>query len=133
MWCQFISFNDQIVFEKMRKSIQESYQLALENILFLFLVFSDLCIVIAIIYIMFSLEYHNYCVLCGLALRCLTPLSTIFQLYRLSVLLVEETRVPIENHQTTDKLYHIKLYQVHLSMSGIRPHNFNGDRYWLLR
>ena len=33
----------------------------------------------------------------------LTPLSTIFQLYRWrSVLLVEETRVPGENHQPVD-------------------------------
>jgi hypothetical protein len=30
---------------------------------------------------------------------CFTPLSTIFQLYRGGVLLVEETRVPGENHR----------------------------------
>ena len=59
-----------------------------------------------------------------IGLECFTPLSTIFQLYCASVLLVEETGVTSKKPRPvadTDKIYHIKLYRVHLGTS-IRTH-----------
>ena len=77
-----------------------------------------------------SFYQHNWH---GLGLLCSMPLSIIFQLCQWhSVLLIEEAGVPVENpvlSKVIDKLNHIMLYRVHLTMGGFRTHNFSGDRH----
>jgi hypothetical protein len=55
-------------------------------------------------------------------LWCLTPLPTIFQLYRGGHFYW--WRKPEYPEKTTDLVY-----GVHLAMSGFRTHNFSGDRH----
>jgi hypothetical protein len=70
-----------------------------------------------------------------LVLWCLTPLSTIFQLYRGGQFYWwRKPEKPAENHQpTTSHWQTLSLNVAHLALSGIRTHNINGDRHRLHR
>jgi hypothetical protein len=80
----------------------------------------------------------------ALKLNCFHPIhwnnstSQIFERFWyvpiLWVLLVEEIRVPRENHRPTTSHWQTLLHNVmsstHLTMSGIQTHNVSGDRHW---
>ena len=69
----------------------------------------------------------------GIGVCCLMPLSTMLHyIVVVSFIGGENQKYPEKTtnlQYVTGKLYRIKLYRVHLAMSGIQPHNYSGDRH----
>ena len=72
------------------------------------------------------------CLIKGRGLWCLMPLSTSANIVAVSFIgrgNRSTQRILLTYPQVTVKLYHTILYRVHPAMSGIRTHNFIGDRH----
>ena len=68
-----------------------------------------------------------------IGLWCLTPLSTIIQLYCGGQFFGGENlstrRKPLTCRKLLTNFYHIMLYRVHIAMNEVRTHNVSGDRH----
>jgi len=69
----------------------------------------------------------DHCTVWWFGLWCLTPLSTILQLYRGDQFYW--WRKP-EYPEKTNDLHHILLYRVHIVMNGARTCDCNGNMHW---
>jgi hypothetical protein len=78
--------------------------------------------------LMLCTTYTNFwSIICPLEVRCLTPLSKIFQCLLLLWRKLEYPEKSTDLSQVTDKLYHIMFYRVHLAMNGVQTHNLSNE------